>query len=85
MFATNGTFDPALYTAGARTNGYVAELAYVPWGKPNSPLSWINARFAVQYVGYTEFNGVRSGASGNNTLYANVWIALAPFGAFVHR
>jgi len=85
LFATNGTYDPALYTIGAKTTGYVAELAYTPWGKANSPLYWVNARFALQYVGYTEFNGARHGAGDNNTLYANVWIALAPFGQFVHR
>lgn len=85
LFATNGTFDPALYAAGAKTTGYVAELAYTPWGKVGSPFYWVNARFALQYVGYTEFNGVRHGAGDNNTLYANVWIALAPFGQMVHR
>lgn len=85
VFQTNGSYDPALYPVGAKTTGYVLEMAYSPWGKPDSPVSWANARFALQYVGYTEFNGARHNASANNTLYANVWIALAPLGAAVHR
>ncbi len=85
VFQTTGSFDPALYQMGPKTEGYVVELAYTPWGKPNSPILWGNARFALQYVGYTEFDGQRHGASANNTLYANVWIAVAPFGALVHR
>ena len=63
----------------------MVELAYTPFGKPDSPISWANARLALQYVGYTEFNGQLSGASAANTLYLNLWIAVAPFGAYVHR
>jgi len=85
VFRTSGTADPAQYNGGANTEGYVLELAYVPWGKPDSPLYWLNARLGLQYVGYTEFNGARQHAGDNNTLYANLWIALAPFGARVRR
>jgi hypothetical protein len=84
-FTTTGSDDPALYGGGLRTSGFVAELAWVPFGKPDSPISWANARLALQYVAYTEFNGDRHGASGNDTLYASLWIALAPFGSQVHR
>ena len=65
------------------TSGYTAELAWTPFGKPDSPLYWANAKLALQYVGYTEFNGSRYKASDNNTLYLNLWIALAPFGSMV--
>ena len=85
MFTTTGTPDPVLYGGGARTAGYVAELAYVPWGKHDSPLLWLNARFAVQYTGYTEFNGVRAHAGNNNSLFLNAWFALAPLGWRVQR
>lgn len=85
LFRTSGTADPAQYAGGTNTEGYVLELAYVPWGKPNSPLYWLNARLGLQYVGYTEFNGSRSHASDNNTLYANIWFAVAPFGSKVRR
>ena len=84
-FSTTGSTDPALYSLGLKTSGYVAELAYAPYGKPDSPLYWVNARLALQYVAYTEFNGARRGASDNNTLYLNLWVALAPFGSRVHR
>jgi hypothetical protein len=84
-FSTAGSSDLAFYGSGVKTNGYVVELAYTPFGKPDSPISWANARLALQYVGYTEFNGQLSGASAANTLYLNLWIAVAPFGAYVHR
>lgn len=85
LFSSTGTFDPALYSSGLHTNGYLMELAWSPFGKPNSPISWANARFSLQYVGYTEFNGDRRHASDNNTLFFNVWVALAPFGGRVKR
>ena len=84
-FRTHGTDDPTLYGGGANTAGYVIELAYVPMGKPTSVPYWVNARIALQYVAYSQFNGDRKGASDNNTLYASLWIALAPFGSMVHR
>ena len=85
VFRTSGTADPVQYAGGTNTEGYVLELAYVPWGKPNSPLYWLNARLGLQYVGYSEFNGSRQHAGDNNTLYASIWFALAPFGSKVHR
>lgn len=85
LFSLTGTYDPALYASGLRTSGYVLELAWSPFGKPNSPVWWANARLAVQYVGYTEFNGAQRAASDNNTLFLNLWVALAPFGSMVRR
>jgi hypothetical protein len=82
-FSTSGSPDPALYPQGPRTTGYVAEAAWVPFGKSGSPLYWVNTRLSLQYVAYTEFNGARAGSSAANTLYLNFWVALAPFGAFV--
>jgi len=84
-FSTTGSFDPALYNSGLRTSGYVLELAYTPWGKAGSPVSWANARFAAQYTGYTEFDGDHQRAAANNTLYLNVWLAIAPLGGLVAR
>ena len=85
VFSTTGTFDPALYNPGLRTTGYVMELAWSPYGKPDSPISWANARFALQYTGYTEFNGDHRHAGDNDTLYLNAWFALAPLGWRVNR
>jgi len=84
LFKTWGSKDAALYPASASGSpdsaGYVAELAYVPLGKPGSPaFDWFNGRIALQYVGYTKFEGSSSHASDNNTLFLNLWVAIDPF------
>jgi len=55
--------------------GVIAELAYIPWAKADSPVQFLNLRFAAQYVAYTEFSGVAHG-TGNNALYFSLWGAL---------
>lgn len=88
LFHTSGAPDNALYSGqGGRpdTTGYVVELAYTGWGKPTSRVYWFNWRAALQYVGYSRFDGASQGASGNNALYLNLWLAAAPFGSFVKR
>ncbi len=78
IFHTGGTADPALWSTlngSPNSDGYVLELAYSPWGKPKSFIGWGNLRLAVQYIGYTRFDGTTRGASRNNTLYPNLWIA----------
>jgi hypothetical protein len=80
-FNTQGTTDAAWWgTASGRPNstGYIAEIAYAPFGKPDSPLPWINGRLALQYVAYTEFDGMHSHASDNNTIFLNLWLSLDP-------
>jgi len=84
-FATTGTTDPVAFGGDPKSSGFVAELAYSPWGKLNSPVNWLNARFAVQYMMYTEFDGDRRHARDNDTLYLNAWIAIAPLGSQVKR
>lgn len=77
-FRTGATRDTAYWgTPGGKpgTSGVIAELAYVPWGKPDSPVPWLNLRLAVQYVAYFRFDGATRGASGNNALYASFWLA----------
>jgi hypothetical protein len=54
--------------------GWVAELAYVPWGKPDSLFDSMNGRVLLQYTYYTKFNGAPSHASDNNTLMIMVHI-----------
>jgi hypothetical protein len=60
--------------------GVIAEVAYVPtfitWAKADSPVQFLNLRFAAQYVAYTEFNGVAHGTSGTNALNFSFWAAL---------
>jgi hypothetical protein len=86
FFQTWGSQDANYYglnnstgSASPNSRGYVAELAYVPLGKPDSFINWGNARLALQYTGYTEFDGTHTGASNNNTIYLNLWIAFTPF------
>jgi hypothetical protein len=80
-FNTMGSVDPLLYAAAPvvgsvngspNTNGYIAELNYLPW---------LNVKLQLQYVGYEKFNGLKSNydgagrnASDNNTLYGLVWL-----------
>jgi len=74
-FRTTGSTDLSYRgteTGKPNSEGYVAELAYVPFGKPNSPFSNLNARVVLQYVGYSRFDGLRRGASDNNTIWVNL-------------
>ena len=88
VFHTRGSPDSALYAGpggSPNSDGYVFEIAYAGWGRPGAPVLWANWRAALQYVGYSQFDGARRGASANNTVYLNLWMAVAPFGALVHR
>ncbi len=63
------------------SNSYTVEADYVPFGKDSSWGSpFANLKIGVQYTMYTEFNGgttnydgVGSNASDNNTLYVFLW------------
>jgi hypothetical protein len=80
-FNTRGTTDATFWgtdSGSPNTEGFIAELAYVPFGKPDSPLPWVNGRLALQYVAYTQFNGTSSHASDNNTIFLNLWLSLDP-------
>ena len=77
-FQTNGTSDAAYWgtpNGSPNSSGMIAEIAYVPWGKPNSFITWGNVRLAVQYVSYFRFDGVTNNAAANNALYFSVWAA----------
>lgn len=91
-FDTWGSRDTGLYApegvSGSANGspdsaGYIAELSYVPFGKNTSYLQpWVNLRLALQYVGYTQFNGGDNNydgfgrdASDNNTFYLSAWMA----------
>jgi hypothetical protein len=82
-FSTTGTSDTLLYSpspvTGSRmgkpnTNGYIAELDFVPW---------LNTKFSLQYVVYGKFNGAKKNydgygrnASENNTFFLLSWFAM---------
>jgi hypothetical protein len=77
-FQTSASNDAAYWgtpNGSPNSSGVIAEIAYVPFGKPDSSIQWGNIRFAVQYVDYLSFNGSSHGASGNNALYLSVWAA----------
>lgn len=80
-FKTTGSSDAALYTSAngnPNSEGYIIDLAYVPFGKPDSYVTNGNMRLALQYTGYTRFDGTSKHASDNNTLFLNLWFVLAP-------
>lgn len=86
-FGSKGSTDAVFWgnpSANPDTDGYIVELDYTPFGKADSIWApYLNARFAVQYVGFTKYLGRSSNydgtgrdASDNNTLYLNAWFAL---------
>jgi len=78
---TTGSTDTGLYSsdtyATTRPNSqfYTAELVYVPFGKSNAYHYLLNLRTSLQYIAYTEFNGIRAQASDNNTFMVNGMMA----------
>ena len=77
-----GTSDPLLYgglASGVSPNsiGYIAEIAYVPFGVSPAPgWPWFNARVGLQYVYYEKFDGTTVGAHGHDTLFIYTWFAM---------
>ena len=81
-FDNRGSTDAGLYApapvegsanGSPKTNGFLGEVDLNPWE---------NTRVGLQYTGYSNFNGRSSDydgsgrkASGNNTLFAFVWMA----------
>ena len=93
LFRTSGTRNSALYapadTEGSangspNSNGYTLQLEYIPFGKQGSWQSpFANARFGIQYTGYSKFNGASHNYDGsgrnagsNNTLFVFAWLAM---------
>ena len=78
IFHTTGSVNQPYWgipNGNPNSGGAVLEIAYAPFGKPNSIIQWGNLRLAAQYVLYTEFDGQTHGASRNNTLYLSAWAA----------
>jgi hypothetical protein len=79
-FNTWGTSDATFYgssvSGSPNSNGYIAEIAYIPFGSSNSPIwPWFNARLGVQYTWYNKFEGTTVNAHDNNTLFVYLWMA----------
>ncbi len=78
-FRTTGTADAAFWgtpNGSPNAEGMIFELAYVPFGKPESKFNTLNLRFAVQYVDYLVFDGTSASARDNNNFYFSIWTAL---------
>ena len=76
-FSSWGTADAVLYGGSPNTNGWIAEIAYIPFiSSPAPGWPWFNTRIGLQYTWYNEFNGTTVGASANNTLFLYLWLAM---------
>jgi hypothetical protein len=78
-FRTTGTADAAYWgtpNGSPNADGMILEVAYVPWGKPDSPFQDLNLRLAVQYVSYFTFEGSATNARNNNNFYFSLWTAV---------
>ena len=76
-FSSWGTPDALLYGGSPNTNGWIAEIAYIPFiSSPAPGWPWFNTRIGLQYTWYNEFNGTSVGASANNTLFLYLWLAM---------
>jgi hypothetical protein len=54
---------------------YTAELVYVPFGKSHAYSYLMNLRTSLQYIGYSQANGIATDAQFNNTFMVNGWLA----------
>lgn len=82
-----GNRDSVVYSASPtnkpNSEYFTFELDYVPFGKKAATAdSYLNLKFAAQYVAYTRLNGAEKNydgtgrnASDNNTLYFNTWLS----------
>lgn len=78
-FRTTGSADPVYWTTpngSPNSDGMIYEIAYVPWGKPDSPFPNVNLRLAVQYIDYLHFDGSALNARDNNNFYFSLWTAV---------
>jgi hypothetical protein len=78
-FRTTGTADSSYWgtpNGSPNSDGMIFEVAYVPWGKPDSPFPNLNLRLAAQYVSYFSFDGSATDARNNNNFYFSLWTAV---------
>lgn len=87
-FDTWGTSDALEYadliscqapdtTCSPNSNGYTAEIDYIPFITSNAPIwPWANMRLGLQYTYYNKFDGTTVNAHDNNTLFLYAWLAM---------
>lgn len=71
-------FDPnQIVQSTPDSNGYVFEVAYIPFISSQSPVwPWANMRVGLQYTYYNKFDGQTNFAHDNNTMFLYAWFAL---------
>ena len=86
FLSVDGNSDATLYgsrTGSPDTKQFMLQLDYLPFNRDGGPpvWQWFNPKFALQYTGYTEFNGSSDNydgagrdASDNNTVYLTMWM-----------
>jgi hypothetical protein len=68
---------PDLLAATTDSNGWIAELAYIPYGLNSAPgWPWANVRMGLQYTWYNRLNGLTNTAQNNNTVFLFAWFAM---------
>lgn len=82
-FDTWGSEDTGLYAdnpgcaCSPNSNGFVAEIAYIPFVNSQSPVwPWANARIGLQYTYFNKLDGTTEGAHDKNTLFLYAWFAM---------
>ncbi len=66
----NANFSPDV-------NGYVAEIAYIPFINSQSPVyPWANVRVGAKYTYYNKFQGTTENAQDHNTFFLYAWMAM---------
>jgi len=76
-FDISGSSDLGLFGGSPNSNGFIGELAYIPFGVSQAPgWPWLNARIGLQYTYYNKFNGTTDGAHDKNTLFLHAWFAM---------
>jgi hypothetical protein len=78
-FRTTGSADVnywATPNGSPNADGMIFEIAYVPWGKPDSPFPNVNLRLAAQYISYFTFDGTSANARSNNNFFFNLRTAV---------
>ena len=64
-------------TCSPNSNGYIAELDYIPFITSTAPIwPWANMRLGLQYTYYNKFDGTTVNAHDNNTLFLYAWFAM---------
>ena len=86
-FRISGSSDAQLYSSNTVTRpnsaGWIGELDYIPFNHGGPDFwPWLNVKFGLQYVYYTEFDGSATNFDGNgrnandnNTIYLFAWLA----------